>query len=69
MARSVKPEKILESLKKLYEKRTALDRQILETEKSFIAATSAPTGKTATGNKSTPSPRKRTTTKRPPVKK
>jgi hypothetical protein len=68
MARSVKPEKILESLKKLYEKRTALDRQILETEKSFMAATSvAPAGKTATGNKTVP--RKRVSAKRSPVKK
>jgi hypothetical protein len=69
MARSVKPEKILESLKKLYEKRTVLDKQILEVEKSFIAATSvAPAGKAATGNKSTPSPRKKAPARKPAKK-
>jgi hypothetical protein len=65
MARSVKPEKILESLKKLYEKRTVLDKQILEVEKSFLAATSVPAGKTATG---TPSPRKKAPARKPAKK-
>ena len=31
-----KPSQILESLKKLYEKRATLDKQILATEKNFV---------------------------------
>jgi hypothetical protein len=64
MAKSVKPEKILESLKKLYEKRAVLDKQILETEKSFANAASVQSGIVV---KSTG--RKAPASRKPPVKK
>jgi hypothetical protein len=65
-----KPEKIVESLNKLYEKRAALDRQILETEKSLLFAVSvAPATEKAVAAKKN-APRKRDpATKKPPAKK
>jgi hypothetical protein len=68
MARSVKPEKILESLKKLYEKRTILDKQIVETEKSLVAASSVQPGVAVTKSAGRPK-RKAPASKRPPAKK
>jgi hypothetical protein len=70
MAKSVKPEKILESLKKLYEKRKGLDQQILETEKSLVVATSAQAGNaSAVAGKSAGRPKKKVqVSKRPPAK-
>jgi hypothetical protein len=70
MAKVAKTEKLVESLKKLYEKRTALDKQILETEKTLSAAASVlpSVGGAAAARKRTP--RKRTPApKKPPVKK
>ncbi|MDR1506538.1 MAG: hypothetical protein LBI67_05495 [Treponema sp.] len=54
MAKPAKPEKILESLKKLYEKRAVLDKQILETEKSLVAATSVSPSGAVAAKKSSP---------------
>jgi hypothetical protein len=69
MAKSVKPEKILEALKKLYEKRKVLDRQILDTEKSLITAVpSAPSQKKAvSAKKSASAPKRRASAKKLPV--
>jgi hypothetical protein len=67
MAKSVKPEKILESLNKLYEKRAILDKQILETEKSFVNAASVQSGISVKSTGS--SKRKAPASRKPPVKK
>jgi hypothetical protein len=68
MTKSVKPEKILESLKKLYEKRKVLDQQILETEKSFLSAAPAQPGIAVTKSRERP---KKTppASKKPPARK
>jgi hypothetical protein len=67
MAKSVKPEKILESLKKLYEKREALDQKILETEESLVIAVPAQSG-SAPAVKSAGRPkRKAWASKKPPA--
>jgi hypothetical protein len=64
-----KPEKIVESLNKLYGQRAALDQKVLETEKALLSAVSvvpAPGG--AAVKKS--APRKRApTAKKPPANK
>jgi hypothetical protein len=64
MARPVKPEKIVESLQKLYEKRKVLDQQILEAEKSLVAA--AQSGSTPVAAKGTGRAKKRTASPRKP---
>jgi hypothetical protein len=65
-----KPEKIVESLNKLYEKRAALDRQILETEKTLLSTVSITpvTGQAAAAKKSA-SKKRSPATKKPPAKK
>jgi hypothetical protein len=68
MARAVKPEKILESLKKLYEKRAILDKQILETEKSFVAVSAQP-GSAAPAKSAGRPKRKAPAPRKPSVKK
>jgi hypothetical protein len=67
MAKPVKPEKILESLKKLYEKRKVLDQQILEAEKSFVATASVLPGVPVTKNAGCPK-RKAPASRKPSVK-
>jgi hypothetical protein len=69
MAKAVKPEKILESLKKLYEKRKVLDKQILDTEKSLVTAvpsTPAPR-KAVSAKKGASAPRRRASAKKSPA--
>jgi hypothetical protein len=65
-----KPEKIVESLNKLYEKRIILDEKILETEKTLLSAVSVdPAAGKASGAKKNTARKGTSATKKPPAEK